>query len=260
MTSSIGSVYDEGFFAKVTKQGVDSARIIVPLLLKLVHSTSVVDVGCGTGAWLKVFQENGVKKICGLDGSDVDQAKLQIDPTSFIKANLAHPIDISERYDLVICLEVAEHLPPSQAPHLTHTLASLAPLILFSAAIPGQGGTNHINEQWPHYWKKLFAENGFKRLDPIRRHIWNDNRIPSWYRRNIFLYAAAEAIDRSEALKEEERLAELDIIYIEFLKSHNTLRGVLKSMPKLFCDAVERRINNYVSRKPSRVIRNEQTD
>jgi SAM-dependent methyltransferase len=258
MTTGINA-YDQQFFTRHTKQGLDSAKIIVPQLLKLVQPKSVVDIGCGTGAWLKVFQENGVKTVCGLDGGYIDKAKLQIDPKSFINIDLAGVIDVTGQYDLAICLEVAEHLPPSQAPHLTRALASLAPLILFSAAIPGQGGTNHVNEQWPSYWKLLFAETGFKRLDPIRRHIWNDSRIAFWYRQNIFLYAAAEAIQHSEVLKEEERLTELDIIYIDFLKRHNTLRGVLRMMPKLFCDAVERRITNYVSRKPSEVIQNEQT-
>ena len=256
MTANIG--YDEAFFTKASKQGLDSARIIVPLLLKLVRPTTILDVGCGTGAWLRVFQENGVTTVHGLDGSYVNEAKLQIDIRSFTKTDLAHPINVNERYDLAICLEVAEHLPPSQAPHLIRALASRAPLVLFSAAIPGQGGINHVNEQWPSYWKQLFAENGFKRLDPIRRHIWNDNRVSSWYRQNIFLYAAMEAIERSEMLKEEERLTELDIIYIDFLKHHNTLRSVLKTVPKLFYDAVERRINNYVPRKPSKVIQNEQ--
>jgi hypothetical protein len=93
------------------------------------------------------------------------------------------------RFDLAVCLEVAEHLPASSAEAFVKFLTGLAPVVLFSAAIPGQGGTNHINEQFLSYWVKLFSQSGYHPLDVIRPIIWNDERVPFWYRQNIILFA-----------------------------------------------------------------------
>jgi hypothetical protein len=215
----------------------------------LVRPKSVVDFGCALGAWLKVFEEHGTRTLRGLDGHYVDRSKLLIESACFTPVDLAQAVTVhrahafrpDERYDLAVCLEVAEHLPGSAAPGLIHTLTALAPFVLFSAAIPGQRGVGHINEQWPSYWKALFEEHGFRRLDPLRRHIWRDDRIPWWYRQNIFLYVSGEAMGRSEALREEEKLAELDVVYIEFLNRYKTLKGVLGELPRVIRNAIRRR-------------------
>lgn len=59
--------------------------------------------------------------------------------------------------------------------------------IIFSAAIPGQGGTGHFNEQWPDYWAELFGENGFAVDSSFRFGIWDDDRIENWYRQNLMI-------------------------------------------------------------------------
>ena len=228
MNNTNSSVYDDGFYQRHTQNTVKSARIIVPILLKLINSKSVIDIGCGLGAWLKVFSEYGITTVRGLDGYHIDTNKLLMNSAYFTPVDLTAPLNLEERYDLVVCLEVAEHLPEATAPTLIRTLTNLAPFVLFSAAIPGQGGREHINEQWPSYWKALFIENAFQRLDPIRRHIWQDNRVQSWYQQNIFLFGAREVIARSECLKEEEKLSELDLIYIDSLHRHKTFRGVVE--------------------------------
>jgi 2-polyprenyl-3-methyl-5-hydroxy-6-metoxy-1,4-benzoquinol methylase len=242
MNNANTSIYDADFYQRHTQDAIESARIIVPILLKLIQPKSVIDVGCGLGAWLKVFTECGVKGMRGLDGNHIDQKKLLVDPTCFTAVDLTTPLNIEERYDLVVCLEVAEHLPDGAAPSLIRALTSLAPLVLFSAAIPGQDGQKHINEQWPSYWKALFAEHAFQRLDPIRRHIWRDDRIQWWYRQNLFLYASQDAIAQSAELQEEEKVAELDIVYIDFLNRYKTMRGVLGELPRVIRNAVRRRV------------------
>jgi len=241
-TNRNDGLYNNVFFETITPSALQSAQVIVPLLSRLVRPNSVIDIGCGYGAWLKVFQEHGVKRVCGLDGDHVDRSKLLIDPVYFIPVDLAERFQLSERYDLTICLEVAEHLPQSAAARFIRSLTTVAPFVLFSAAVPGQKGTGHVNEQWPSYWKSLFAENGFRRLDPIRRHIWKDNRIEWFYRQNIFLYVSQSILMESESLQAEERLAELDVTYIDFLNRYRTLRGVLGELPRVVSDAIRRRI------------------
>jgi SAM-dependent methyltransferase len=242
MADKFRAVYDDTFFARVTQDTVESARIIVPLLLKLINPASVVDIGCGLGAWLKVCQEHRIKVFRGFDGDYIDRSKLLVQPSCFTAVDLAEPIEIDQRFDLAICLEVAEHLPEAAAPGLVRMLTTVAPFVLFSAAIPGQRGPGHVNEQWPSYWKALFTENGFQRLDPIRRHIWRNSHVQWWYRQNLFLYASRDAIIESEALREEERLAELDVIYVEFLNRYKTLRGVLGELPRVLRETIQRRL------------------
>lgn len=164
-----------------------SAKEIVPLLMEMFMPQSVVDVGCGLGDWLLVFKEAGVKKILGLDGDWVDKEKLYISETNFRNTNLASPVPLNESFDLVICLEVAEHLPESAARTLVESLVSLGNTIIFSAAIPKQGGQHHLNEQWPSYWAGLFSEYDYHFYDIIRKKIWTNPKIHWWYRQNIFV-------------------------------------------------------------------------
>ncbi|MGO9303378.1 MAG: class I SAM-dependent methyltransferase [Candidatus Korobacteraceae bacterium] len=203
--------YDERFFEGQVAGSLQAARAIVPHIVSLVRPHSVVDVGCGLGTWLKVFQENGIIEIRGFDGDYVDQSRLMIDPTNFTKVDLTRPLNVDRRYDLAICVEVAEHLPERSARYLIRGLTSLAPAVVFSAAIPGQGGLHHLNLQWPPYWQGLFAEHQYVRLDAIRPKIWRDQYINWWYRQNILLYASPDALANSPVLREEASIPPWDL-------------------------------------------------
>src|SRR5688572_21793249 len=139
------TVYDEHFFKVVDREGLASARVIVPLVRDLTNCDSVVDVGCGHGAWLKVFQDHGASQVVGCDGAYVDPTQLLIPGNCFRQVDLSRPFNIAGRFDLAVCLEVAEHLPSSMACPLVSALCQAAPIVLFSAAVPGQGGIHHIN-------------------------------------------------------------------------------------------------------------------
>ena len=180
--------YSSAFFDEMIPESLLSATIVVPFVMDLIHPTSVVDVGCATGAWLSVFQEHGVKSILGLDGSYINTNGLLIQPQSYQSTDLASPFSQPKRYDLALSLEVAEHLPPSSAKSFVRSLCQLAPIVLFSAAIPGQGGEHHVNEQWPDYWRQLFAAENFRMLDPFRPILWLNDKVASHYRQNMFLF------------------------------------------------------------------------
>jgi len=226
--------YRDGFFDLHEQGARESARVIVPILLNIVKPTSVIDLGCGRGTWLRVFQENGVKAIRGFDGHYIDQSKLLIDPRDFSPVDLRKPFEIDGQYDLAVCLEVAEHIPSRYSRALIRALTVAAPVVLFSAAIPGQSGIDHVNEQWPSYWRELFAERGFRMLDPIRRYILQDARVEWWYRQNIVLFASEAAISKDAVLRREETAAQMEFewVHVDVLRRHRSIRYLLREAPR----------------------------
>lgn len=164
-----------------------AAQEIVPFIIQKLSPQSVVDVGCGLGSWLKVFEEKGVKDLLWVDGDFVDRALLYISENLFMSHNLNFPFDLHKRFDLALNLEVWEHLPPESAHILVNSLCNLSDNIIFSAAIPGQGWQNHINEQWPQYWQKLFSKHWYFFYDIFREKFWTNRNVDFWYSQNMFL-------------------------------------------------------------------------
>jgi len=168
---------------------LEAPSIIVPLIMEVLRPESVVDVGCGIGTFLSVFRQHGVEDLRGYDGNWVDRVKLSqhIDEKFFVPADLEKEIIPDRRFDLAVCLEVAEHLKEECADILVKTLVSFSDVILFAAAIPGQMGQNHVNEQWPDYWQRKFFKAGYHFFDVIRPIFWNHELVPRWYKQNMFL-------------------------------------------------------------------------
>jgi SAM-dependent methyltransferase len=183
-----------------------SAEVVVPLLLQYVRPRHVIDVGCGQCTWLAVFREHGVEDVCGVDGDYVDRARLEIAPERFRAWDLTRPLPAGRCFDLVVSLEVAEHLPADCAETFVDSLTGLGPLVLFSAAVPYQGGAHHVNEQWPAYWAERFGARGYAAVDCLRRRIWNDPRVAWWYAQNLLLFVERSALEGHAALKQEHEL------------------------------------------------------
>jgi SAM-dependent methyltransferase len=180
--------YDPEFFLEFIEGTRRSAELVAPICIELLGPRSVVDVGCGVGTWLAAFREAGVERITGLDGDYVDRDLLEIPTDSFMPVDLEKRLSHGRRYDLAMCLEVAEHLSPERGPSLVDDLTTLAPAVLFSAAVPFQGGTDHRNERWQDYWAGLFADRGFQACDCIRPRVWDDPRVDPWYAQNALVY------------------------------------------------------------------------
>jgi SAM-dependent methyltransferase len=187
-TVKVNSPYDSQFYAMQSDLVSGSARACVPLIMDLLAPRSVVDVGCGQGDWLHAFQICGVEDILGVDGDYVRREDLRIQPLAFRAWDLTRPLDLGRRFDLAVCLEVAEHLPELCAGPFVRQLVALAPAVVFSAAVPGQGGMNHINEQWFWYWQGLFAGNGYRCVDPFRKTLWQRPDTALYYQQNMFLF------------------------------------------------------------------------
>lgn len=205
--------YSAGFYREWAEGSAKSAARAIPELLNWISPRSVVDVGCGIGTWLREFQSHGVADVLGIDGDYVDRALLAIDPAHFAAQELTRRVNIDRRFDVAVSLEVAEHLPGERALSFVEDLCRLAPLVVFSAAIPGQGGTNHVNEQWQSYWAALFKRCGYEALDVLRPALWNDPEVEFWYAQNMILYASQEALRTNTALAAQGGCALLDIVH-----------------------------------------------
>ena len=193
--------YTNDFYADYVDESSSSARVVRDALVKHIPKPkSVIDVGCGIGTWLKAWQEIGAT-VQGIDGSYVDRSKLLIDASNFLEMDLSSPVKLSIKFDLAESLEVAEHLPENKADAFVAFLCSLSSMVLFGAAMPYQGGTDHVNEQWPEYWAEKFFKNGYVCIDLIRDEVWPNNNCAYYYAQNTFLYVQQEKLVKYQSLQ-----------------------------------------------------------
>ena len=168
-----------------------SAAVIAPYVASLVAPSSIVDLGCGTGTWLAAF---GVSDCAGYDGPWVEPRQLEIPAERFHVHDLSQPLGLDRQFDLALSIEVGEHLPESAAPTLVESLTGLAPVVLFSAAVPGQTGAGHVNEQWPDYWANLFSERNYAACDVIRLRFWAHPDVRYFHAQNTILYVRRDRL------------------------------------------------------------------
>ena len=246
MKSNDAVHYDTHFYEDQVKGSLSSARRVLPLVLEAIGPSSVVDVGCGVGTWLAICAALGVGRILGLDGDYIDKAALQISQEDFRATDLRTSFQIGATFDLALCLEVAEHLPAGSAELLVRSLASAAPHILFSAAIPGQGGTNHVNEQWQDYWRARFADVGYRPVDLVRPRVWGLPDVESWYQQNTILYSSASGLAQSPCLQSTDDCLSLNIVHPDTFDrvrdhGHQYFSKAARLLPALFVSAVSKK-------------------
>lgn len=191
------TVYNKAFFDDQQDGSVRSAKAVWPVVFEYVSPKSVLDIGCGVGTWLSVLNDFNIEDCFGLDGDYVNPAALLIPKEKFQPFDLTKPYVSPRKFDLAISLEVGEHLPDASAATLVRSLTGASDVILFSAAVPGQRGTYHINEQWPEYWAAKFQAEGFVPVDCVRKQIWANTAINVWYRQNILFYVRKSLIDQN---------------------------------------------------------------
>ena len=173
--------YGGDFYDTIAAGSIESARVVAPIVHEQFTPATVVDVGCGQGHWGAAFAELGAN-VTGIDGDYVTGQRIP-----FAAHNLEQPLPDIGRFDLAICLEVAEHLPADRAAPFVGELCALADTVLFSAAIPHQTGAGHINLRWQSYWADLFADNGRNVSGSIRWKVWDDDRVEPWYRQHLLI-------------------------------------------------------------------------
>ena len=203
------TLYNLKFFSTRDERTRFAAKKILLIVMKHFRIKTAVDFGCGTGTFLKFLKDNGVS-VSGLDGDYIDRRILVITEEEFIPADLTKPIHLNKKYDLSISLEVAEHLPESSADTFITSLCESSDVVLFSAAVKGQGGVGHVNEQFLSYWQKIFLKKGYFMLDIIRPEIWNDERIPPYYRQNVVIFVYVDTYKNlPESIKTENKIVDM---------------------------------------------------
>lgn len=212
--------YDEAFYAEQFSGAQRSAQRVLNLLPDALALRSVVDFGCGRGAWLGAALQRGIPRAVGLDGMWVERAQLADSRIEFRPTDLALRVNLSERFDLAISVEVAEHLPQARAASFVEDLCRASDRVLFGAAIKGQGGTHHINEQPQSYWVEHFARCGYTCCDYLRPRIWQDEGVEYWYRQNLFVFVnrASPSAQQDLALLEADRPPMLDVVHPKMLQ------------------------------------------
>lgn len=240
MVVSEGYIYDSAFQNMAAAGSVHAARRIISVIRTILPVQSVVDFGCARGTWLREWQAQAVDEVAGVDGEYVDRSKLEIDPRRFFVRDLARPFNLERRFDIAESLEVAEHLHPTRGAGFVADIVAHASVVLFSAATPGQGGENHVNEQSLGYWQRLFMRHDYVAIDCLRPVIGRDKGIPVWYRHNIVLYVHRLSLQRITPfarhfqIPEEQQIADVSAFPYRVRKS------IIRSLPRSFGNCLAR--------------------
>ena len=241
------SAYDHEFYNDQRLGSQQSADVIVPLVLAMFPAKSVLDVGCGVGTWLNSFERNGVEDVTGLDGDYVSRESLVIPARRFKPTDLTADFGIEKVYDVACCLEVVEHLPPNAGGRLVLKLCQAAPVVMFSAAIPGQSGTDHVNEAWQDHWRLLFEDRGYRAVDMVRPAVWNDHRVKWWYQQNTLVYVDEDMLRTRSEIKAVDAGTSLNAVHVDCYKRHVAANEMyfskaIKQLPGHLVNAVRRRM------------------
>ncbi|HET9355450.1 MAG TPA: class I SAM-dependent methyltransferase [Sphingomicrobium sp.] len=191
--------YNADFYTYIDAGSRRSARAVAALLLPEMRIDSLLDVGAGHGAWAAEWLTAGVADVLAVDGDYVRPAQLAIPAANFRAHDLGTPLHLERSFDLVQTLEVAEHLPADKAETFLDNLVAHGDVVLFSAAVPHQGGEHHVNEQPPEYWRAKLKARGYDVFDFVRPALAGRDDVMPWYRFNTYLYANAEGQKRLSA-------------------------------------------------------------
>lgn len=223
--------YDPAFFEYINKGSASSAATIIPMVKSYFKVQTVVDFGCGQGAWLREWKRAGAQEVLGLDGDYVDQNSLLIDKSELRISDLTDPVDLGRRFDFVQSLEVAEHLPESAASTFVESLIRHGDVILFSAAAVGQGGHDHINEQPYEYWRDKFLKHGYVLLDWVREAIKNNRSVEPWYRYNSLCFVRQDLVDNLPRDLQRHRVGNTDPVADVSPYRYKVRKQVIRKLP-----------------------------
>jgi SAM-dependent methyltransferase len=247
-------LYSDSFYSSRNASTKESAHEILTTIFEFIRPNSIVDFGCGVGTWLKIAEELGIEEVTGLEGKWLNIKHLVIAKEKFFARDLSSKLLLEKRYDLAISLEVAEHVEEKFSQTFVENLTNASDIILFSAAIPGQRGSGHVNEQWPEYWIAIFKSHNYVPIDVIRPKVWNNNKVKSWYKQNTILFVNSGILDNYPLLMQQfdEKKTMWSVVHpatfarqIEISNpKFSTLSQVLMSLPTVTKASIKKFLKN----------------
>lgn len=211
------TIYTAEFYDGQKESSFQSAKVILPVVLNILGNRkikSAVDFGCGVGTWLAVFQSIVPDaEVMGMDGGAAEESQFFIPQKCFEKTDVSQSVFLKKKYDICFSLEVAEHVPEEQRDAYVNNLCRSSDIILFSAALKGQGGTGHVNEQPLSYWIDVFGKAGYDYIDGIRTSIWNNEKVSYWYKQNIVLFVRRGTMDMDDCRSRCQAMPVVDVVH-----------------------------------------------
>lgn len=186
-------IYPDVFF-RTRHRLAWKAPFICEALQKVFHPKTVIDAGCGVGDIVEEFIRRGVFAL-GIEGSKAAFPRIpDAIKDRIILADLRYPV-VTDKFDLAVSFEVAEHIEPEYASFYISNLTMMSNTIVMSIARPGQIGRNHVNLQELSYWNDLLLEykylpNEFL-LEEVRKLIpapYKDRKALRAIYRNMVVY------------------------------------------------------------------------
>jgi len=210
--------YDGDFYSAQKMGSKISAHHYLSHLFGLFKPKSLVDFGCGVGTWIKEANEIGIETVLGLDGNWVQSVDNFLgDNILFKEVDLNTPQILPQQFDMVMSLEVAEHLNPENSQQFIKSLCKAGDVIMFGAAYIGQPGRDHRNCQKHSYWADLFDKEGYKPFDLFRSKFWGSDIVEPWYQQNTFLYikenTPAFSVFTNQGFMPMSNLSFMDVIH-----------------------------------------------
>lgn len=185
-------LYRRGVFEYFDEVARNDAHLVIDALVHTFpEARSFADAGAGTGQFVAQLRQRGIGAM-GMERSGIARRMAReaygVRLQRFNLCFRPRPVKV----DVAYSFEVAEHVPGRLAARFARFLADCAPIVVMTAAHPGQGGIGHINEQPPAYWEKIFRDLGRSRDEPREKQFMDglplERLSPHWSKTNVFVF------------------------------------------------------------------------
>ena len=179
--------YDKNFYEKHECYYKKAVTNFTNYMLENFEFDSICDIGCGTGEFLSQLQ--GTKDVLGIDFSVGASECLVLDRAKYLDADVTKPLNLNRTFDVVVSLEVFEHIFKELEDVYLDNIDSLSPkYLILSCAVPRQWGRHHVNPREPEYVIETLLKRGYE-VDVERTEKFKCiKKLAAFYRKNTHVF------------------------------------------------------------------------